>query len=56
MSVLVSLAHGSGAFPCDGRLGHRDLPGVEETVWRTGRGADALAVLFMQAAETKAAF
>ena len=29
--------------------------GCEATVWRTGRGAGALAVLFMLAAETEAA-
>src|SRR5690606_892302 len=38
-----------------GRLGHRGSPGLETTVWRTGRGAGALAVLVMLAAETEAA-
>jgi hypothetical protein len=51
----VSLAHGSGRAGRPAGWATVCPPELEATVWRTGRGAGTLAVLFMPAAETEAA-
>ena len=55
MDAAVSIAHESGPKGPAGWATVRPRFGGRATVWRAGRGAGALAALFMLAAETDAA-